>query len=526
MKIDQSAVEAELERILTSRCFRSRNVLRTFLSYIVRETVAGRQAEISQYNIAIHGLGKSADFTTGNINLIRVQAGRLRTQLLEYYTNEGRFNPIRIELLVGSYIPVFQHQTNTLPQALTAGEKPSLDQSLGPGIVCIPRNFTVDEAVGWAFITRLARDYVNALSRFSFCQVMLADEPHWLTPQLSATQTTSHPFDFIIFFDLHQHENGASHSLKCSLVYKLNQQIVWGHSFSLGDTYPDPTTCQQLFKHIAHDTVGGERGLAQNYWVRQLLDSGKPIASHHQIVVTACQFSWNMCHESFRHAVRTCKQRLEQYPEDVPALIQFAHLCRGEYLLKYHEIEPFVPQVAQTAEKLLKLAPDNAYSHVFHAFFDLLQDNHAACETALLQAQTLNPLDSYINSLTGLIYVGLGQWDKGAKFIQDCIAISPHYPDWYHAVLCIYHYQEGHYLAAMQEAKKIKFKHLWRPMLRTNLYHWGGKQEKGQQEYQHLIQEYPTYLEDSDRLTHNLPKSVKGVLQRMWSQVRDRSSGD
>lgn len=526
MEIDQPAVEAELERILASRCFRSRNVLRTFLGYIVRETLAGRQAGINQNSIVTHGLGKAVDMTAGDSTLVRVQAGRLRAQLQEYYTHEGRFNPIRIGLPLGSYIPLFQHQTNTAPQVLADTEGLAFDQSLGPGIVCIPRNFVPDETIGWPFITHLARDYVAALSHFSFCQVMLADEPHWRTPQPSAALWSTYPADFVLFFDLHQHGDGTGYSLKCSLVHKLNQQIIWGHNFSVGDTYPAPAVYQQVFKHIAHDTVGGERGLAQHYWIRQLLDSGKPVASHHQIVVTACQFSWDMCHESFRHAVRTCKQRLEQYPEDVPALIQFAHLCRGEYLLKYHEIEPFAPQVAQTAEKLLRLAPDNAYSHVFHAFLHLFQENHEACETALLQAQAINPLDTHLNSLTGLIYAGLGQWEKGAKFVQDCIAISPHYPDWYHAVLCVYYYQEGRYLVAMQEARKIRLKHLWGPMLRANLYQWGGKQDKSQQEYQHLIQEYPTYREDSDRLTHNLPKATQSVLQRMWSQVRGRTTED
>ena len=77
MKIDDIAIKLELERVLSSRCFRSRHILRKFLSYIVQETMEGRADEITQYAIATKGLGKPSDFIAGESPLIRVQAGRL-----------------------------------------------------------------------------------------------------------------------------------------------------------------------------------------------------------------------------------------------------------------------------------------------------------------------------------------------------------------------------------------------------------------------------------------------------------------
>jgi hypothetical protein len=38
---------------------------------------------------------------------VRVQASRLRAKLLEYYTSEGKDDPILIELPKGQYAPVF-----------------------------------------------------------------------------------------------------------------------------------------------------------------------------------------------------------------------------------------------------------------------------------------------------------------------------------------------------------------------------------------------------------------------------------
>lgn len=62
MKIDTFTIQEELERILASRCFRSRKILGKFLSYIVRETLSENPAKITQHSIAVKGLGKHAGF--------------------------------------------------------------------------------------------------------------------------------------------------------------------------------------------------------------------------------------------------------------------------------------------------------------------------------------------------------------------------------------------------------------------------------------------------------------------------------
>ncbi|WP_040839671.1 hypothetical protein [Thiothrix nivea] len=165
--------------------------------------MAGRQSEITQYAIATNALHRPPDFEAGENPLIRVQAGRLRDQLSEYYLTEGRFDPIRIDLPLGSYCPTFQWQTDTAFQLPSLREGTAFSQSSGPGVACIPRNFMTNEAVGWAFITRLTRDYVTALTHFSFCQVMFADENLYRQTSPSEDIPLQCDADFILFFDLH-----------------------------------------------------------------------------------------------------------------------------------------------------------------------------------------------------------------------------------------------------------------------------------------------------------------------------------
>ena len=520
MSVDHSAIEAELERILHSRCFRTRKALRKFLAFIVQQTLAGKHDSITQYRIATEALGKAADFTAGDNPLVRVQARRLRHLLAEYYASEGRFNPIRITLPANRYYPSFELHAETPAHALLTSSKQACpEQSQGPEIICIPRNFLPDASMGWSYIGRLTRDYVAAVAPFMFCQVTLAEESLWHTKQALRVVGEKYLNDFVLFFDLYPAESG--YALHCSLVMQSNQQIIWGHSFSVSETYPTLAVTQQLFKRIAHDTIGVERGLAQDYWVRQRLDTGKALVSHHQVVVTARQYAWNISRRTFCVAVQTCENRLEQFPQDVTALILFADYCRCDYLLKYGVIEPLYQRTAEVVDRLLSLAPNNAYSHLFQAMSCLFQKRYAESEVALLKTQTINPLDTHLNNLLGLGYLGLGQWEKGATFIQDSIDISPFYPDWYHIALCFYHYRAGRYVSALREVQKVKLKHVWTPILRTTLYQHMGWLEKGKQEYQQLVSDYPYFTKDSHKLIQGFTHEISQIVKQLWQKFEN-----
>lgn len=523
MKMDNRAITLELERILMSRCFRSRLILRKFLNYIVQETLAGRKADITQYAIATKGLGKPTDFLAGESPLIRVQAGRLRAQLVEYYATEGRFNPIQISLPLGSYTPEFQSPPrNPLMLSLLEDSLP-IEQSLGPSIVCIPRNFLPEKSFTGSLINRLTRDYVTALSRFNYCQVIFTAEDFDNHPTHDCG--AKYGADFTLFFDLDTET--PNYLVKCSLVSNRHQQIIWVQEFTIrGDNYPSLAERQQIFKRIANDTVGIEKGVALSHWVRQLLHAGKPIAAHYQLMVAGKQYTWELSRETFRHFLHTCEQRLEQFPNDITALCAFTELCRNEYFLKFQEIKSLKTKVTQVLHKLLQLAPENAYTPLFHVFYCLMHNELEHCEASIEQAQAMNPLDNHLNNLAGLAYIGLGQWDKGASIIQSCIDTSPLYPDWYHIALCLYYYRKGQYLRAAQEARKIKLRHLWTPMLRAALYQQANWLEESSQAYQMLTDEHPHFEHDSGRLTDDFTRSPMLTIQKLRSALMNRSAKD
>jgi len=100
-------VTAALERVLTSREFRSSARMRSFLTYVVREALEGRPGDIRAKTIAMDVYGYDADDLSRREGVVRVDAGRVRRKLDAYYRGAGQSDPLVITLPVGSYAPMF-----------------------------------------------------------------------------------------------------------------------------------------------------------------------------------------------------------------------------------------------------------------------------------------------------------------------------------------------------------------------------------------------------------------------------------
>jgi hypothetical protein len=98
----------EIERLTKSHILRGSESLRKLLEYLARQSVEHPDAPLKEYQIATEVYGRQADFDPQSDSTIRVQAGRLRTKLAEYYAGEGANDPVVVTIPKGSYHLVFE----------------------------------------------------------------------------------------------------------------------------------------------------------------------------------------------------------------------------------------------------------------------------------------------------------------------------------------------------------------------------------------------------------------------------------
>jgi adenylate cyclase len=103
------AVRDELERILASEEFVASDRLKSFLRFVVEESLAGRADRLKAYTIALEVFGRDESFDPASDPVVRMEAGKLRRRLEHYYLGAGQRDAIRIEIPKGGYAPTFSH---------------------------------------------------------------------------------------------------------------------------------------------------------------------------------------------------------------------------------------------------------------------------------------------------------------------------------------------------------------------------------------------------------------------------------
>jgi TolB-like protein len=103
-QIDPILVTEQVERILRSKVFAAATRSQAFLQYVVEKSLANSPPK--EYAIAVDVFERGTEYDPAVDSTVRVEAGRLRSRLREYYAGEGREDVLCIEVPKGSYAAV------------------------------------------------------------------------------------------------------------------------------------------------------------------------------------------------------------------------------------------------------------------------------------------------------------------------------------------------------------------------------------------------------------------------------------
>jgi hypothetical protein len=122
-----TAESRQLDRVLGGSVLHGSETLRKLLRYLVEQRLIHPGVAIKEQQIARELLGKGEEFDPRLDPTVRVQVGRLRTKLVEYYATEGMADDIVIEIPKGAYDATFRHRA---PRGTPAQPEP--DESAAP----------------------------------------------------------------------------------------------------------------------------------------------------------------------------------------------------------------------------------------------------------------------------------------------------------------------------------------------------------------------------------------------------------
>jgi tetratricopeptide (TPR) repeat protein len=478
-KPDRTEIEACLKRILASEPFREAVQLTAFLRFSVTETLEGRGDDLKGYTIATMALGRPESFDPQTDPIVRVQAGRLRQALAEYYTDHPQ-ETVEIVLQRGNYAASFQRRvpgqvsgiitpSPTAPPPVThvavstkttqsqdinrrlllaaatgsalavagavylfrpqrpALTTPKLITEIPPVESYFPTLAVEQDVVGLPDFTDVFHRTREAISRFD--DLVLVEEAA-SSDMMSATSQKRRP-GWSLVLKLNVRSAGPDElRISARLVDRIDQRLIWSREFDAMQSGPEGDASRSAIVRMIATTIAQPYGVIHAH-VRQHLATGQAQKDPFRCIVDSFDY-WNINDPKTHGAARACLfDRIADYPSFGPLHAQLAYLHLEEFRHGYNPMPgDAITRAIDSAKTGVKLSPTSARAHqsLMAAYF-VAGDLEGAWRSAA-DATRLNPFDTEIIADVGSYHVLAGNYENGLGYLTLAMQLNPAPPVW------------------------------------------------------------------------------------------------
>jgi hypothetical protein len=158
-----------VEKLSNSSVLHGSESLCKLLRYLVRHAIEHPGTPLKEYQIATEEFGRPPDFDPAVDSMVRVQAGRLRAKLIEYYATEGAEDSLRVELPKGTYTLSFHHRQpgDAHPHDLAEGDSHPASRTSTPRswlVAVVTLSILLVAALAALYFTRRETSVPSALA--------------------------------------------------------------------------------------------------------------------------------------------------------------------------------------------------------------------------------------------------------------------------------------------------------------------------------------------------------------------------
>lgn len=445
--VSKESIQQELERILASELFDGKKQAGKFLQYIVNETLEGRGERITQYGIAIEALGKPMDYCPTESPAVRVEAGRVRKLLEEYYANESirSQHACHITLPVGGYTPVFKPVDHTRIQWRRLGGKRV--QSSGPKVYIAFQNpATIRDDRLRSVVYKIRSSMPVILGKLRTVQIALADPSFAVSYADHALEYAwrQHQAEFLLYSEAALQNEAPK--LRYVLIHTLSREIVWSTEFVLTNSDGEHLL-DEMYMRLVTEVFSLYQGSALSFWSHYWYQQPS-MPEAYQVLAAHVRFlQAEVSDSSFQALWQVCQKRTRQYHDDALAHLHYAIACLYAHMLKSELDESLEDLWQRQALAAIELNPGNALAHAIFAVNCYARGEKELARVEIDIARKSNPFDVGCERLIATGLCALRAWDKGFRLVKESNLAEFSYPDPLRAVPCLYYFRRGRYIS-------------------------------------------------------------------------------
>jgi hypothetical protein len=114
--------QAQVQRIVQSKAFRSSEIHRNLLNYLAEKSLSGTADNLKEYIVGLDVFAKPASYDPRQESVVRMHVARLRQKLAEYYRTEGVDDPVLVDVPKGGFRVTFETREIAPAPVVGAGQ--------------------------------------------------------------------------------------------------------------------------------------------------------------------------------------------------------------------------------------------------------------------------------------------------------------------------------------------------------------------------------------------------------------------
>jgi TolB-like protein/tetratricopeptide (TPR) repeat protein len=427
MELSPDLILSEVDKIASSAAFRLAARQRSFLRHIVQETLEGRSGFLKEYSIGIAVFGRDPSFDPRHSSIVRTEARKLRARLAKYYGIEGKEDPVRIELPLGTYAPILT-QSPVLPVApSTSAGRARQGESRPLRILVLPFENRGVSKRDEEFSDGLTDELSHALARTPNIEVVARASAFQFKGRPVDVRELAQRFNVHAVIEGSVRRSGDRVRILVQMDDTSSERTAWSQTYGrkVGGAF-------RVQEEIARTIVERLTSRSHMHQPAAALEgqsarlAGDPRAYHEYLQGL---YSWNRhTMEGFAAAVGFFRRAIDRDVRFARAYTNLAYAYLMLPVVKAALPSRFLPEVRAAASKALEIDPLAGEAHIALAL-PLVQD-FQWCEAGqrFRKGLDLAPSDAFGHAWYGMYLATMGRPTDALKEQELAVQLDPASP--------------------------------------------------------------------------------------------------
>ena len=478
---DALEVTAALRSVLASEPFVRSPGSRKFLAYVVTEALAGRGADLSERTIGRRVMGQSEAFDGRFTSMVRVRGSRVRSNLVDYYGNEGVYDPVRILLPAGTYCPTFER----------IGQ-PGTEQGLEAGVVVLRTEHAGTRPAAQIAHT-LADAVVHRLAGFPGVRVIGPTTTAQPSGAIGAAQRLGLRFVLQTSVAVRQDEV----RLSASLTDARTGDVVWTATRADDLSSFSGFEVEDDWASAVAGQLGDWTGVIHRS-ERQYPGSQQPSLSYGSYLAF-CAYQENPTPDAIEAAALSLDAAIAAGDRSPTILALRGWIATAEAAQSQapSDAATCLEQAEALAREALSEQPTLAQAHVVLCNVALIRgqwDLVASLAARVAELASYHPATLFAAANAAGVS---GDWERAVELANEAFRLNPHLPGAYHVLPALAAILAGDDAAALAEASLINTPgQPWGPLYRALALGGLGYLDQAWEEMDGLLEIEPDFLDD------------------------------